>query len=102
MKLPRHALVCERHVGCGITAREIREGNLPLPERDMVPLSLEEQIVCYADKFFSKKDLDLEKEKTVDEIIATLSLWGDEKVRIFRKWLKMFEIGKCGFCRTSL
>ncbi len=52
--LPEHALVCERHLGTGLTAEEIRENHLPLPERDMLPLTLEERIICFADQFFSK------------------------------------------------
>ena len=52
--LPRHALVCERHTGTGISLEEIIERNLPLPHRDMVPVSLEEQLICYADIFYSK------------------------------------------------
>ena len=50
----RHALVCERHTGAGLTLQEIEERNLPLPHRDLLPLSLEEKLVCYADKFYSK------------------------------------------------
>ena len=38
--LPQHALVCERHVGIGITAEEIKLNNLPLPQRDMVPIAI--------------------------------------------------------------
>ena len=90
LNLPRHALVCERHVGCGISALEVTERNLPLPPRDMIPLSLEEQIVCYADKFFSKKGPFPEREKSVAEVISTLSFLGDEKVAIFRNWMRKF------------
>lgn len=53
----RHALVCERHTGAGLTCQEIIDQKLPLPHRDMVPLSLEEQVVCYADKFYSKSHI---------------------------------------------
>ena len=52
--LPKHALVCERHTGAGLTLSNIRLQNIPVPERDMLPLSIEEQIICYADKFYSK------------------------------------------------
>ena len=52
--LPRHALVCERHVGTGLTAQEIATQGLPLPAVDMVPVTNEEKLVCYADNFFSK------------------------------------------------
>lgn len=52
--LPLHALVCERHIGAGLTAVEISEQKLPLPAVDMLPLTVEEKLVCYADNFFSK------------------------------------------------
>ena len=47
----RHALVCESHVGVGITVAEIEDKRLPLPRREITPRSLEERIICYADKF---------------------------------------------------
>lgn len=50
----RHALVCERHTGTGLPLQEIIEQNLPLPHRDLMPISIEEKLVCYADKFYSK------------------------------------------------
>ena len=31
---PRHARVCERHTGAGLTAEEIEKQNLPLPHKD--------------------------------------------------------------------
>ena len=52
--LPEHGLVCERHVGTGLTADEVTATGFPMPIRDMLPLSLEERIICYADQFFSK------------------------------------------------
>ena len=55
---PRHALVCERHTGAGMSLESIVKQNLPVPHREMVPVSLEEQVVCFADKFFSKTHLD--------------------------------------------
>ena len=58
---PRHALVCERHTGAGLSLQDIEEQNLPVPHRDMLPVSLEEEIICFADKFFSKTKLDKEK-----------------------------------------
>ena len=48
---PRHARVCERHTGTGITLAMIEERGLPLPHRDFMPETLEEQLICYADKF---------------------------------------------------
>jgi uncharacterized protein len=89
--LPRHGLVCERHVGVGITAEDIRTGNLPIPVRDMTPQSLEEQIVCYADKFFSKNGQgQTVQEKTVEAITAGLRRYGQDKADRFLSWHRRF------------
>ncbi len=88
---PQHALVCERHVGIGITAEEIKLNNLPLPQRDMVPISIEEQIICFADKFFSKNGKMDRCEKSVEDILKSLQRYGPEKVIRFQKWMQLFE-----------
>ncbi len=85
---PRHALVCERHTGTGLSFRMIEENNLPVPRRDMRPVSLEEQLICFADKFFSKTKLG--KEKSVDKIRKGLSKYGNETVERFDEWCKLF------------
>jgi uncharacterized protein len=88
--LPGHALVCERHVGVGLTVKDIEEKNLPLPKRDMRPVSIEEQIICFADKFFSKDSDFLLKEKPIERVRNSIAKYGEEKLRIFDKWLEMF------------
>ena len=88
--LPRHALVCERHVGTGISVEDIDFQKLPLPRRDMRPISIEEQIICYADKFFSKNGNAAAEEKTVDQIIGKLAVWGNDKVILFKRWVDLF------------
>lgn len=80
--LPRHALVCERHTGAGLTAAYIEEMGLPLPRRDMVPLFVEEKIVCYADKFYSKTR-HLTQMKTWQEALGSVAKYGDESARRF-------------------
>ena len=85
---PRHARVCERHTGAGITCSQIIAQKLPLPEQDFLPETMEEKIICYADKFFSKTHLD--EEKTIEQAIASLSKFGEEGVTCFREWVKMF------------
>lgn len=80
--LPRHALVCERHTGSGISASQIKENGLPLPARDMLPLSPEEKLICYADKFFSKSR-ELDKEKPLEKIMAQMQAHGQEAYRRF-------------------
>ncbi len=90
-ELFKHAKVCERHVGVGITAAEIRHRNLPLPARDMVPISIEEQVICFADKFFSKNGPSIETEKPVEEILGNLAHYGPDKVKTFESWLELFQ-----------
>ena len=85
---PRHARVCERHTGAGITRSQIIAQKLPLPQQDFLPETMEEKVICYADKFFSKSHLD--EEKTVEQAIASLSKFGEEGVARFREWVKMF------------
>lgn len=89
--LPRHALVCERHIGIGLTAKEIKTQQLPLPHRDMLPTTLEEQVICYADLFYSKSKKNRGKEKTVDEVRRSLQKFGVEKLNTFEQWLLLFE-----------
>ena len=89
--LPEHGLVCERHVGVGITAEEIKRYNLPLPEYDMVPISIEEQVICFADKFFSKNGHLKVDEKSVEDILQRLERYGSDKVMIFQSWVRLFK-----------
>jgi uncharacterized protein len=91
--LPRHALVCERHIGVGLTLGDIKGQGLPLPAREMVPVSIEERIICLADLFYSKTPGRLRHEKGVAEVEAGLARFGQWKVDIFRRW--MADIG-CG------
>ena len=87
--LPRHALVCERHTGVGLTLEMIERTNLPLPHRDLIPVSLEEQLICYADKFFSKTQL--EEAHSIDRIRKYLGRYGDDEVKKFDNWNRLFE-----------
>lgn len=84
-----YALVCERHTGAGISAAEIERDNLPLPHRDMIPLTLEEKIICYADKFFSKSNVD--DVKTVDNIRADLAKFGKGQLERFDAMNALFN-----------
>jgi len=87
---PQHALVCERHVGVGISLRDIEKMDLPLPARDMLPLTIEEQVICFADKFFSKDAESLLEEKPLEKIRSGISGFGEGKLRRFEEWLKIF------------
>ncbi|MBR6032924.1 MAG: HDIG domain-containing protein [Bacteroidaceae bacterium] len=87
--LPRHARVAERHTGTGLTAEEIIRQNLPLPHQDFTPESIEEQIVCYADKFYSKTRLD--EEKTPEQAMRSLEKFGSDGIAVFKAWMARFS-----------
>ena len=86
--LPRHALVAERHTGTGLTLKQILERDLPVPHRDMTPQSMEEKVVCFADKFFSKTNPTVQK--SVEQAEHSLAKFGQEGVLIFREWCGLF------------
>ncbi len=85
---PHHARVCERHTGTGITLKQIEEQQLPLPHHDLTPETMEEQIICFADKFFSKTKLDTEK--STEKARKSVARFGEESGERFDCWCKLF------------
>jgi uncharacterized protein len=80
--------VAERHTGTGLTHQTIVEQQLPLPIADYVPETLEEQIVCFADKFFSKTRGD--QEKTPEQVLYSLRKFGEPGLQVFQDWMERF------------
>jgi len=90
MGLYRHGRVCERHTGSGITAAEIVARDLPIaPPRDLLPESLEEKLVCYADKFFSKSHPD-EPARSIERARQSLSKFGEDTIARFDEMTALF------------
>lgn len=85
---PKHGMVCERHTGTGLSLETIIQKNLPIPRRDMRPRSLEEKIICFADKFYSKSQLG--KEKPIKKIRENLRNHDTHQVSIFDEWCEFF------------
>jgi uncharacterized protein len=54
----------------------------------MRPKSLEEKIICFADKFFSKSQLG--KEKPLKKIRESLKNHGTHQVETFDEWCELF------------
>lgn len=72
------ARVCSRHTGTGLPGLE--------------PETWEEKIICYADKFFSKTNLD--REKTFEEARQSLMKFGEDGVKKFEEWHRLFKLTK--------
>ena len=90
LELEPFARICERHTGAGITAQEVREQGLPIPERDYLPETPEEKLVCLADKFFSKSGE--MKEKPADAVRRSLEKFGTNTVERFDTLLRLFGL----------
>lgn len=88
---PRHALVCERHTGSGLTIEDIVRQGLPLPHRDLCPVTIEEKVICYADKFFSKSG-NLTEEKPLDKVIRQMKKFGDDSFIRFMELHSLFSL----------
>ncbi|MGL5318583.1 MAG: HD domain-containing protein [Bacteroidales bacterium] len=86
--LDAYARVAERHTGTGLTAEVIRQQNLPLPLRNFEPETMEEQVICFADKFFSKTTPGVRK--TPQRVEECLTKYGAHPVEKYRRWAEMF------------
>lgn len=86
--LTKHARVCERHTGAGITLSQIEEQNLPLPRQNYLPETMEEKLICYADKFYSKSSPD--RLKTLEQAERSVAKHGEEGLIRFREWERLF------------
>lgn len=80
------AKICERHIGSGITKSEAKL--LKLPEKDMLPKTIEEKIVCYADKFYSKSKPGKHK---IKDIFNEFETYSKNSLKRFKKLHQLFS-----------
>ena len=93
-----YANACERHIGIGITKDDAKK--LGLGDKELVPVTIEEKILCYCDNldFFDKKTR-LHTIKGSDDVAER---FGKELGQVYKikteKFNKMFEdaVGKNG------
>ena len=85
-----YARICERHTGSGLTAEEIRNGKLPLPECDFLPETAEEKVICLADKFYSKSGN--QKEKELKKITESMQKFGTAPLQRFLTLCREFHL----------
>lgn len=88
LNLHRHALVCEHHTGAGLSLQDIINQQLPLPQREMLPTTIEEKLVCYADKFFSKSKIC--PAKPFEKVRQDMSKFGEDTLARFDEMARIF------------
>ncbi len=89
---PAYGLVAERHTGAGISLDTIVRHHLPLPRRHLVPKTLEEKIICCADKFFPKPGRPVHRPRTVSQILADLTAIDPTHAHRFSRWAEAFRL----------
>ena len=88
--LEKHARICERHTGSGLSIEDIRLQKLPLPEKDYLPETLEEKLVCLADKFFSKSANS--NEKSIEDIRRSMKKFAPSTLDRFDELCLIFNL----------
>ncbi len=84
------ARFASHHTGVGISKNDIKRQKLPLPLKDFIPESTEEEILCYADNFHSKRGTF----STFDDIKLELQAFGEDKIEILNEFKKKYGIPK--------
>lgn len=85
-----YARICERHTGAGITADEVLRQQLPIPVKDYLPETVEEKLVCLADKFFSKSHPDIEK--PLEAVRCSMLKFGNDTIARFDLLCTLFQL----------
>lgn len=82
------AHVVETHLFLGLSEKEIAEKPWPLPARDYIPDSIEGELLCYADRFHSKKPTF----NSYEAFLARLQEDMPKQATKFEVWSKRFGL----------
>lgn len=74
--------VAERHTGTGLTRSDFIAAGLTDPGHDLLPRTLLERLICYADKFFSKTRVGAPP-KTIERVRASMARFGPDALTRF-------------------
>jgi uncharacterized protein len=86
--MEREARICERHTGAGLSKEAITKAGLDVPAADYLPETLEEKLICYVDKFYSKSRP--AETFSFEQAYNGLLRFGKEGVERFVEWHRMF------------
>lgn len=74
--------VAERHTGAGLLRSDVVAAGLPDPGHDLLPRTLLERLICYADKFYSKTHIGAPA-KPIERVRASIAKFGAEALARF-------------------
>lgn len=81
--------VAALHTGSGLTAQEIADQKLPLPDIDLCPATLLQKLICYADKFYSKSGS--MQRKSIEKVRAQMAAFGPASLARFEALHSLFS-----------
>mgnify|MGYP001586228174 FL=1 len=81
-------LIAERHTGVGISKDDVVKQGLNLPARNYLPVTVEEKIIMYADKFHSKSS----RFNSFSAYALYVKRFGQDKVKRFQSLAQVFGI----------
>ena len=91
-RMEQLARICERHTGSGLTVHDIESQQLPItPVRDLLPETIEEKLVCLADKFYSKSG-DPSQEKSLERVRRSMMKFGADSMERFDELCQLFSV----------
>ena len=91
-RMEQIARICERHTGSGLTVHDIESQQLPIiPVRDLLPETIEEKLVCLADKFYSKSG-DPSQEKSLERVRRSMMKFGADSMERFDELCRLFSV----------
>ncbi|MFD6243578.1 HD domain-containing protein [Streptomyces roseolus] len=79
---------CSCHTGVGLTQEDVLAQGLPIPPADYVPVTPEERMVMYADKFHSKSTPP--RFVSPDTFEARIARFGPEKATVFQALRRLY------------
>lgn len=88
--LDSEARICERHTGAGLSEETVRKAGLDVPAKNYLPETIEEKLICYADKFYSKSRPAVSL--SVQQVYEGLSHFGADEANRFMEWHRMFAL----------
>ena len=88
--LPRHAKVSLTHTN--LCREDIIKAELPLPHKDFLPQTVEEEIISLADRFYSKNPQDVYREYTIEEIRNRMRNFKNDKAEVFENLCRKYKL----------
>ena len=87
---PKHAIVCETHVGVGLTIADIEEKTISHTRKGHDANLYRGKNYMLCRQVFSKDNEPL-KEKPTSKAREFIARFGDDKLKQFDEWLKLFK-----------